>query len=142
FIIYAYDQNYSDAADRLWDAVREGQDKERQQKQWDIMQAIQQKAPIVYFMTTGEFESSPAQKFLRYGARFLLATVYEKGVKVDALVFDQDGNSWVNPISGTARPRESGGVLRLSIEPATMRYAEETTVTTTSGICEKIPLHK
>lgn len=94
---------------------------------------------------------------LRGGSQVLEETAYEKGVKFYTREYQLDGTSYVLSIPPTdpkAYTRASG-TLRLSIEPATMRYVEDTTVTTTvgwgetaatdtdhygpwSGICEKV----
>jgi S1-C subfamily serine protease len=97
---------------------------------------VQQKAPYVSFMSKSAFNAlnSDLQVFFRRG-RILEETVYENGVKVNALEYHWDGNSWFFPIPPTdpnAYTRTSK-VLHLSIEPTTMRYVDSMTVTITVG---------
>ena len=130
------------------------------QQLFDTMEAVQHSAPYVTFLMAGWLEIFPpkTQQFFRSGKRILEDTVYEKGVKTGTLEYLWDGNSWllsVPPTDPSAYTKISK-ILRISIEPTTMRYAESTTVTMTvgngdtaatdtsrcgpwGGVCEKVP---
>ena len=102
--------------------------------------------------------SPNVQQFFRSGGRLLEEDIYDKGVKTNTLEYRWDGSSWfisVSPIDPKAYSRTSK-ILRMSIEPTTMRYVESTTVTMTvgwgdvaasetnqygpwAGACEKVP---
>jgi hypothetical protein len=150
----AYDENYSKAWDNL-----ERLSAAEWEKQRNIQQAIQQTAPYVHFITRPWLDAYPPdiQQFFRRGGRHLEETVYEKGVKINTLDYEWDGNSWFLPFPPTdpnAYTRKSE-VLHLAIEPNTMRYIDSMTVTITvgrgeaatdtsrhgsqAGVCEKIP---
>jgi S1-C subfamily serine protease len=133
FRAWAYDERYSESKDEM----RRSTSHEEILKQSNAQQAIQQVAPYVLFMEK-EFlnaYTSTAQQFFWGGGRILIEDVYSKGVKINTLQYHWDGSSWFLPIPPTdlnAYTRISK-ILRLSIEPTTMRYIESTTVTTTVG---------
>jgi Trypsin-like peptidase domain len=106
-------------------------------KLFEIMAARQRTAPYVTFLMRGLLErfSPKAQQFFRSGGRVLEETVYEKGVKVNTLEYQWDGSSWVLsiPPADPAAYTQTSKVLRLSIEPSTMRYADSAAVTITVG---------
>ncbi|MGA7916872.1 MAG: trypsin-like peptidase domain-containing protein [Candidatus Acidiferrales bacterium] len=165
FRAYAYDADYYNAQSRLptfQEKVASGSDTvaPEEQKQFDIMAARQRTAPYVTLLMKGWLESfSPeAQQFFRSGGRILAEDIYEKGVKVNTLEYRWDGTSWflkIPPADPNAYTR-TNKVLRLSIEPTTMRYvdSESETITVGSGetaasdtanhgpwpgVCEKVP---
>jgi len=165
FRAYAYDADYYDAQAKLptfEEKMASGSDivTPAEKKQFDIMDARQRTAPYVTFLMKGWLESfSPnAQQFFRSGGRILEESVYDKGVKTNTLEYHWDGNSWflqIPPADPNAYTRTSK-VLRLSIEPSTMRYVDlatetitvgsgETAATDTAsygpwpGVCEKVP---
>lgn len=133
FTTTAYDQKYSDAQDRQ----RSSHDVDESLKQYAIQQAIQRTAPYVDFMPSLLFKAYPpnVQQFFRNGGRTLQETVYEKGVKTNSLQYNWDGSSWFlpNPPVDPNAYTKTSKILRLSIEPSTMRYVESTTVTTMVG---------
>ena len=154
FTADAYDENYSKA----WDIMAKNPSSDELSKQYSLQQAIQQEAPYVHFFRSLDWISPKVQEFFRRGGRHLEQAVYEKGVKVNTLNYEWDGNLWFVPISPTdpnAYGRKSE-VIHLSIEPNTLRYSASTTVTITvgqgdtaatdrnrqgpwTGVCEKIP---
>ena len=108
-----------------------------EQKQFDIMAARQRTAPYVTLLMKGWLESfSPeAQQFFRSGGRILAEDIYEKGVKVNTLEYRWDGTSWflkIPPADPNAYTR-TNKVLRLSIEPTTMRFVDSQSETITVG---------
>jgi len=156
FLGWAYDEHYSEASDKQMSSTSP----EEILKQWNIQHAIQQGAPYVRFMQSAIFKAYPAeaQKFFRSGGQILTEDVYSKGVKTNTLEYHWDGSSWFLPIPPTdpkAYSRTSM-LLRLSIEPTTMRYIDSATETMTvgwgdtaatdttrygpwAGVCEKVP---
>jgi hypothetical protein len=124
------------------------------------MEARQHTAPYVTFLMKDWLESFPAnvQQFFRSGGRILEENVYDKGVKTNTLEYEWNGTSWslsIPPPDPKAYSRTSK-VLRLSIEPSTMRYVDSATETITvgsgetaatdtanygpwPGVCEKVP---
>jgi V8-like Glu-specific endopeptidase len=161
-----YDENYIKAFDKYMDLLPDkGRDdprwhlstdqKEEMGKQIHIFREIEREQNASYVKFVLDYNPTLHDAFPN-GGRFLQATVYEKGVKVDAVLYLWDGSSWVGGIHNlTATAKVSNKIVRLSIEPATMRYVESTTVPTTtesgetvasdthqlgrqSGVCEKI----
>jgi S1-C subfamily serine protease len=109
---------------------------EGMKKQWDIMQNKKRElnAPYVQF----DLDHNPKlQELLPNGGGYMFADVYEKGVKVNRLVYEWSGNSWVDEIFPDTKPHtKASKILQLSIEPTTMRYVESETVPTTGGRSE------
>ncbi len=157
FTAHAYDENYSKAGDIM--EKMPGSDEVL--KQYRTQLAIQQQAPYVDFMPDSislKSWSPDAQQFFQRGGRILEENVYDKGVKTNTLQYHWGGSSWFYPIP-PADPNaysRTSKILQLSIEPASMRYVESTTVTITvgsgdtaanntshygpwAGVCEKIP---
>jgi S1-C subfamily serine protease len=157
FLAWAYDEHYSEAEDKL---MTSSTSREERLKLWNTQETIQQGAPYVRFMQSTILNAFPtdSQKFFRSGGRVLVEDVYESGVKVHTLEYHWDGSSWFLPVP-PADPKaytRTSKVLRLSIEPSTMRYVDSARVTmtvgsgetaatdTTSygpwpGVCEKVP---
>jgi S1-C subfamily serine protease len=165
FRAYAYDAEYYNAQAKLptfeqAQAAGFPNVTPEEKTQFNIMERVQRTAPYVSFLMKGWLESFPqeAQQFFRSGGRVLDETVYEKGVKVNTIEYRWDGSSWfisIPPADPNAYTRTSK-ILRLSIEPTTMRYVDSTTVTVTvgkgetaatdtshygpwPGVCEKVP---
>jgi len=165
FVAYAYDKDYYDAQAKLptfeqaQTAGYPGVTPE-QMTQFKIMERVQRTAPYVSFLMKGWFETFPreAQQFFRSGGRVLDETIYEKGVKVNTIEYRWDGSSWyfsIPPADPNAYTKTLK-ILRLAIEPTSMRYVDSTTVTMTvgsgataathtdrygpwGGVCEKVP---
>lgn len=164
FVAYAYDKDYYDAQAKVQALHPVPTDPDiatpEMMTQFDIMAKVQKTAPYVSFLMKVWLESfSPnVQQFFRSGGRLLEEDIYDKGVKTNTLEYRWDGSSWfisVSPIDPKAYSRTSK-ILRMSIEPTTMRYVESTTVTMTvgwgdvaasetnqygpwAGACEKVP---
>lgn len=160
FVADAYDNNYRDAQEQI---LNHSANAEGLEKQFNILQAIQQKAPYVRFMTSDVLNVFPpdAQQFYRNGGRTLDETIYEKGVKTGKTQYQWDGNGWFFPTK-TSDPKaytQTSTIFRLSIEPKTLRYVESTSVTITvgsgdtaatgttrygpwGGVCEAVPTPK
>lgn len=156
FRAYAYDEKYAQAADKEMHSTSS----EDILKEAAIQQGIQDELPYVDFMPNEVLAAYPpdGQKFFRLGGKILEETIYEKGVKTNNLLYHWDGSSWVRPIP-PADPNaysRTSKVLRLSIEPTTMRYVDSISVTITvgngetaatdtrtlgpwPGICERVP---
>lgn len=156
FQAFAYDENYSNAAD---EAMELG-DVKKIQKQMDITQAIQMKAPYVNFMLNPAFKALPsdAQEFSRSGGRILFSTLYTKGVKDISTEYrwNENEDAWLTGLVPVDPKAKIFVTLKLTIEPTTMRYlismkgmtstgSGETKATRTeilgppsSGVCEKI----
>jgi len=144
----AYDERYYNAQARLrfptFSQARAAgfpsttpEEKIQDEIQFKIMREVTRTMPYATFLMKGLFESySPeAQQFFRDGGRILEETVYENGVNVNTLHYRWDGSSWfisIPPADPNAYTRTSK-ILRLSIEPTTMRYADSTTVTIIVG---------
>lgn len=162
FQAFAYDEKYSKAADEAMDLG----DVKKIQKQMDIAQAIQLKAPYVNFMLNSKLKALPsdAQEFSRNGGRILFSTLYTKGVKDISTEYrwNENESAWFTrplPLDPKADIK-TFVTLKLTIEPTTMRYLTsmksmtttgtgETEATKTeilgppsSGVCEKIPKPK
>jgi hypothetical protein len=156
----AYDKDYAEAWDKLGSASSAGEAAKQAEIQ---LEAIQEIAPYVYFTTSQALVFLPPemQTFFRNGGRILKETIYEKGVKTNSLEYQWDGNTWVLPIPPTdpSAYTRTSNLLRLSIEPTTMRYIDSAKVTITvgsgdtaatettsygpwSGVCETIPVPK
>jgi S1-C subfamily serine protease len=158
FQAFAYDENYSKAAD---EAMELG-DVTKIQKQMEITQAIQTKAPYVNFMLNPAFKALPsdAQEFSRSGGRILFSNLYTKGVKDISTEYrwNENEGAWLTglvPVDPKAAVK-TFVTLKLTIEPTTMRYlismkgmtstgSGETKATRTEilgppsgGVCEKI----
>ncbi len=165
FVAYAYDKDYYDAQAKLptfeqSQAAGFPNVTPEEMTQFKIMERVQGTAPYVTFLMKGWLESFPpkAQQFFHSGGRILEESVYDKGVKTNTLEYLWDGSSWllsIPPADPNAYTRTSK-ILRLSIEPNTMRYVDSTTVTITvgngetaatdtsqygpwGGVCEKVP---
>jgi hypothetical protein len=165
FVAYAYDKDYYDAQAKLptfeqTQAAGSPGVTSEQMTQFKIMERVQRTAPYVSFLMKGWFETFPreAQQFFRSGGRVLDETIYEKGVKVNTIEYRWDGSSWyisIPPADPNAYTKTLK-ILRLAIEPTSMRYVDSTTVTMTvgsgataathtdrygpwGGVCEKVP---
>ncbi len=168
-----YDENYIKALRKyldLLDMVMHSPDsnttdvKEDFEKQVHIYTEIEKKQNAPSYVQFASNYFPRYQRVFPNGGRFLRAAVYEKGVKVDTLVYLWVESSWVDLIPDQTNARISK-ILRLSIEPTTLRYVQsqeyqdvwgrptlptttgsgETAATDTNrhgpwaGACEKIP---
>jgi len=151
FTFYAagYDEKFSKALDELYrDMTGDIFDQLGEKNEMDIMDAITEKVPYVFFMSNTFFKeygsSAEDQQFFRGSGVELINTAYQKGVEVGGLPYKWDGgSSWVFTLPPDPTYPFSEKLL-LSIEPTTMRYlisATDTTTTSTlsAGVCEKVP---
>lgn len=158
FNTMAYDERFATA----FASVSKGPTTPEQwQESTRIMQLVRQDAPYVDFLddTTLSVLPARAKTFLRQGGRLLTAEFYRKGVKSNEVEYQWNGSAWViqesqDPSAYTKTTK----VFHLSIEPTTLRYVEQVTITITvgsgetattesrtvdselgSGACERIP---
>jgi len=137
FSAEAYDERYAKAGQVFLNAA--DATAEKQQEAWHLMKSIQQSAPYVDFLddTTPGLLPPNTQEYFRQGKRALDASFYRKGVKSGGAEYHWDGNSWV--VKETSDPGvyiKATKTFRLSIEPTTLRYVEQVTITSTAGTGE------
>lgn len=156
FITMAYDERYAKAYQSV---SEQPTTPDKQQEAWRTMDSIRQQVPYVEFMDDamlGIF-SPNSQTYFRQGGRLLEASFYMKGVKSGEVEYQWEENSWVfQQTSDLSANIKTTKTFRLSIEPATLRYIQQFTITDTagsgetkvieshaaglfSGTCEKIP---
>jgi hypothetical protein len=156
FNTMAYDERYAKAYQSV---SQQPTTADKQQEAWRTMKAIQEPIPYVDFLDDVVLGVLPAQAqaYLRQGGRLLEASFYMKGVKSGEVEYQWEENSWVfhqtSDLSANIKTRKT---FRLSIEPATLRYIQQLTITDAagsgetkateshaagllSGSCEKIP---
>jgi hypothetical protein len=158
FATMAYDERYAKAYQSF---NEQPTTPDKQQEAWHTMKSLQEVVPYLDFLDDVLLSVFPpkAQAYLRQGGRLLEASFYRKGVKSGEVEYQWEGQSWVVQEAPDASAYvKTMKTFRLSIEPATLRYIEQVTITDTvgsgqtqtteshieesqlgSGMCEKIP---
>jgi Trypsin-like peptidase domain len=139
FKAVAYDERYAKANKSIDETPLNS---ETPREAGSIMESIQKSAPYVDFLPDFLLGSLKAevQAYFRRGGRVLNADFYRKGVKTSDADYEWDGNLWVTRYH-TTNPEatiQTTKTFQLSIEPSTLRYIEQVTITDTAGSGETI----